>query len=138
MTPFSHRNRAGTSIIKETVLVAHQHTRSGRSQATSRNSERTRGLLLQAAFQEMHRSGFRSADLDTILAKAGVTKGALYYHFDNKEASAMRWWTKSWQVTFTRSGCSLYGTPRTRSDVLIRIVQSEPLKRADVQRLAVS
>jgi hypothetical protein len=29
MTPFSHRNRAGTSIIKETVLVmAHQHTRS--------------------------------------------------------------------------------------------------------------
>ena len=28
VTPFSHRNRAGTSIIKETVLVAHQHTRS--------------------------------------------------------------------------------------------------------------
>jgi len=32
------------------------------------------------------RSGFRSADMDVILVKAGVTKGALYYQFDNKEA----------------------------------------------------
>jgi AcrR family transcriptional regulator len=53
---------------------------------TPRDPERTRGRLLRAAFQEMHRSGFRNADLDAILARAGVTKGALYYHFDNKEA----------------------------------------------------
>ncbi len=32
------------------------------------------------------RSGFRSSGLDVILATAGVTKGALYYQFDNKEA----------------------------------------------------
>jgi len=57
-----------------------------RSGTTSRDPERTRGRLLRAAFQEMHRSGFRNADLDAILARAGVTKGALYYHFDNKEA----------------------------------------------------
>src|ERR1700727_3036330 len=60
--------------------------RSQGRRATSRNSERTRGLLLQAAFEEIYRSGFRSADLEAILAAAGVTKGALYYHFDNKEA----------------------------------------------------
>jgi len=60
--------------------------RSRRRRATSRDPERTRELLLQAAFQEMCRSGFRSADLDAILAAAGVTKGALYYHFDNKKA----------------------------------------------------
>src|ERR1700723_1688868 len=59
---------------------------SQRSLAASRNAEDTRGLLLEAAFQEMYRSGFRSADLDIILAAAGVTKGALYYHFDDKEA----------------------------------------------------
>ena len=52
----------------------------------SRDAARTRERLLRAAFQEMHRSGFRSADLNAILAAAGVTKGALYYHFDNKEA----------------------------------------------------
>jgi AcrR family transcriptional regulator len=34
----------------------------------------------------MCRSGFRSADLDAILAAAGVTRGALYYHSDNKKA----------------------------------------------------
>ena len=51
-----------------------------------RDSERTRERLLQAASREIYRSGFQSAGLDTILASAGVTKGALYYHFKSKEA----------------------------------------------------
>jgi TetR/AcrR family transcriptional regulator, transcriptional repressor for nem operon len=51
-----------------------------------RDSESTRERLLQAASREIYRSGFQSASLDTILAVAGVTKGALYYHFDSKEA----------------------------------------------------
>jgi len=52
----------------------------------SRDSERTRERLLQAAFREVHRSGFQSAGVDTILAATNVTKGALYYHFESKEA----------------------------------------------------
>lgn len=48
--------------------------------------ERTRERLLQAGFREVYRSGFQSASLDRILATAGVTKGALYYHFKTKEA----------------------------------------------------
>jgi TetR/AcrR family transcriptional repressor of nem operon len=51
-----------------------------------RDPERTRKRLLQAAFREVYRSGFQSASLDVLLAAAGVTKGALYYHFDSKEA----------------------------------------------------
>jgi TetR/AcrR family transcriptional regulator, transcriptional repressor for nem operon len=51
-----------------------------------RDGERTRERLLQAAFREIYRSGFQSASLDAILASAGVTKGALYHHFENKEA----------------------------------------------------
>jgi AcrR family transcriptional regulator len=51
-----------------------------------RNPERTRDLLLQAAFREIYRSGFQSTGVDTILAATNVTKGALYYHFDSKEA----------------------------------------------------
>src|SRR5271156_5244162 len=51
-----------------------------------RDSERTRERLLQAASREIYRSGFQSASLDAILAVAGVTKGALYYHFRSKEA----------------------------------------------------
>lgn len=55
--------------------------------ATSlRDPERTRERLLQAAFREIYRSGFQSASLDAILDAAGVTKGALYYHFGSKQA----------------------------------------------------
>ena len=41
---------------------------------------------MQAAFHAIHESGFRGTDLETILRAAGVTKGAMYYHFENKEA----------------------------------------------------
>src|SRR5499433_1562350 len=51
-----------------------------------RNPERTRELLLQAAFREVYKVGFQSAGIDAILAATNVTKGALYYHFESKEA----------------------------------------------------
>ncbi|MGB7436480.1 MAG: TetR/AcrR family transcriptional regulator [Candidatus Acidiferrum sp.] len=50
-----------------------------------RNPERTRGNLLDAAFHEIYKAGFRGTDLETILERAGVTKGALYHHFGSKE-----------------------------------------------------
>jgi AcrR family transcriptional regulator len=61
-------------------------SKQGRSRAAPRDPERTRERLLQAASREVYRSGFQSASLDAILASAGVTKGALYHHFDSKEA----------------------------------------------------
>jgi TetR/AcrR family transcriptional regulator, transcriptional repressor for nem operon len=61
------------------MLTAHGKKR------RARDPERTRERLLQAAFREVHRSGFQSASIDAILAAANVTKGALYYHFDSKE-----------------------------------------------------
>ena len=51
-----------------------------------RNPERTREILVQAAFREVQQHGFEGAGLDTILAATGVTKGALYYHFGSKKA----------------------------------------------------
>ena len=62
------------------MLAAHEKKR------RTRDPERTRERLLQAAFREIHRSGFQSAGIDTILAATDVTKGALYYHFESKEA----------------------------------------------------
>jgi TetR/AcrR family transcriptional repressor of nem operon len=52
----------------------------------SREPDVTREKLLHAAFEEIYRRGFQAASLDTILAKAGVTKGALYHHFPDKAA----------------------------------------------------
>jgi len=54
-----------------------------------RAPDQTRGKLLSAAFEEMFHRGFQAASLETILAKAGVTKGALYHHFPSKAALGM-------------------------------------------------
>jgi TetR/AcrR family transcriptional regulator, transcriptional repressor for nem operon len=52
--------------------------------ATRRSPDATRQKLLERAFEEIHRNGFRAASLESILADAGVTKGALYHHFASK------------------------------------------------------
>lgn len=49
-----------------------------------RDPEHTREALLAAAFEEIHLHGFQAASLSRILARAGMTKGALYHHFANK------------------------------------------------------
>ena len=54
--------------------------------ANARQSVPTRALLLRSAFDEIHRSGFRGADVETILQTTGLSKGALYHHFDGKDA----------------------------------------------------
>jgi TetR/AcrR family transcriptional regulator, transcriptional repressor for nem operon len=51
-----------------------------------RAPDATRKKLLQAAFEEIYRRGFQASSLETILAAAGVTKGALYHHFQDKAA----------------------------------------------------
>jgi len=52
----------------------------------SRDPLGTRERLLQAGFQEVYKSGFQSASIDAILSATNVTKGALYHHFESKEA----------------------------------------------------
>lgn len=59
---------------------------SQRGKRRVRRPDVTRKKLLQAAFEEMYRRGYQAASLDAILAKAGVTKGALYHHFPDKAA----------------------------------------------------
>lgn len=54
--------------------------------SAKKNPEETRAKILQAAMEEIHEKGFRAASLEAILTNAGVTKGALYHHFKNKEA----------------------------------------------------
>lgn len=52
--------------------------------AVKRQPDLTRQKLLDCAFEEIHKNGFRAASLDAILENSGVTKGALYHHFANK------------------------------------------------------
>jgi TetR/AcrR family transcriptional repressor of nem operon len=114
------------------MSVARKRVRARRP--TSRNSERTRRLLLEAAFEEIYCSGFRSADLDAILAAAGVTKGALYYHFDNKEALGYAVVDEVIAVNLHHKWVQPLRSAEDPIAVLVGIIQSESLKREDVQR----
>ncbi len=52
--------------------------------SVKRQPDLTRQRLIESAFEEIHRNGFRSASLESILKDTNVTKGALYHHFRNK------------------------------------------------------
>lgn len=52
--------------------------------SVKRQPDLTRQRLLESAYNEIHRFGFRSASLESILRDTEVTKGALYHHFRNK------------------------------------------------------
>ncbi|MFE5538166.1 ScbR family autoregulator-binding transcription factor [Streptomyces sp. NPDC056492] len=46
---------------------------------------RTRQAILSAAAKIFEEHGYQAATISQILAEAGVTKGALYFHFQSKE-----------------------------------------------------
>ncbi|MGW1550288.1 TetR family transcriptional regulator, partial [Streptomyces sp. NPDC002346] len=49
----------------------------------------TRRSILVAAAAVFDERGYSSATISEILARAGVTKGALYFHFNSKEELAL-------------------------------------------------
>jgi TetR/AcrR family transcriptional regulator, transcriptional repressor for nem operon len=98
-----------------------------------RDSERTRERLLQAASREIYRSGFQSASLDTILAVAGVTKGALYYHFDSKEALGHAVVDEVIAADVRGKWVRPLQSGKDPIDALIGAVQSIPVRPEDVR-----
>ena len=52
------------------------------------NNESTRQKILRFAAEEIHLHGFQACNLSAIIQKAGISKGALYHHFSNKQALA--------------------------------------------------
>jgi len=48
-------------------------------------AEPSRGYLLEAAIESFATHGYHGASIDRIARAAGVTKGAVYYHFKDKE-----------------------------------------------------
>jgi len=111
-----------------------RNRRKGRKRG-SRDPERTRERLLQAAFREVYKHGFQSAGIDAILAATNVTKGALYYHFESKEAlgyaiveEIIAELTRDrWLRPLQR------GKDKDPIDTLIGIVQAIPARPRDVK-----
>ncbi len=53
---------------------------------STRQPQVTREQILQAAYQAVYEHGLNATSLDDILARTGVSKGALYHHFEGKQA----------------------------------------------------
>lgn len=51
-----------------------------------KNKEATIEKIKQAALEEFYANGYAKASLRTICHRAGVTTGAMYFSFENKEA----------------------------------------------------
>lgn len=106
-----------------------------RVRAPRRKPTATRDRLLQAAFREVFRYGFQSAGIDSILAATNVTKGALYYHFDSKEALGYavieeilaKLTHDRWLLPLQQS------KEKNPVDTLIKIVRSLPNRPGDVK-----
>ena len=111
------------------MLMAHKHPK--RRAAWLRNPERTRERLLQAAFREVYRSEFQSASLNTILAAAGVSKGALY--FDRKEALGYALVEEVIAPDLRGNWLRPLESGQDPMDTLIGIVQGESVRPEDVR-----
>jgi TetR/AcrR family transcriptional repressor of nem operon len=107
------------------------HRRSGVT--TRRNPQRTRERLLQAAFQEIYKSGFRGTDLETILRAAGVTKGAMYHHFASKEALGYAMVDEIIASMTREKWLWPLQNAKNPIDALIGIIQSTSLRPADLR-----
>jgi TetR/AcrR family transcriptional regulator, transcriptional repressor for nem operon len=107
-----------------------------RRAARLRDPVGTRQRLLQAAFREVYRYGFQSAGIDPILAATNVTKGALYYHFESKQALGHAIIEEI--VAEITSDRWLRPLQQSRDknpiDALIGIVQAIPAQPRDVKR----
>jgi TetR/AcrR family transcriptional repressor of nem operon len=51
--------------------------------------EDTRGKILTAAFEEFYRHGFQGGNINHIVERAGITKGALFHYFAGKRELAL-------------------------------------------------
>ena len=59
--------------------------RRGRPRSDELDPASSRRALLEAAAQVFSERGYRGATVDAILARAGLSKGAFYWHFASKE-----------------------------------------------------
>ncbi|MEV7773541.1 TetR/AcrR family transcriptional regulator [Kitasatospora sp. NPDC086791] len=82
-------------------------------------SERTRGRLVEAGAGLFDRHGYAGATLGEIAAAAGVTKGALYFHFASKEELARAVFEQAERSL--RSAC---GDPRGSSSPLQGLIDA--------------
>jgi AcrR family transcriptional regulator len=97
------------------------------------------GELLDAAVRVFATRGYRNARLDDVAAEAGVTKGAVYHHFANKEELLVRALDHHLARAFGRVESVLLEEHETAAERLTHVVRrafgTDDPSRADVLML---
>jgi AcrR family transcriptional regulator len=92
---------------------------------------RTRRTILEAAAAVFDERGYTSATIGEILDRAGVTKGALYFHFGSKEELAIGVFEEQLAITLPPQDGKLQELVDSGL-LLAGRLRSEPLVRASV------
>lgn len=71
-------------------------TESKRSERMERRREQTRTEILKTAGEIIARDGVVGFSVSAVAEEMGVTKPALYYYFDSKEALTFEFWLREW------------------------------------------
>lgn len=106
-----------------------------RTHRHERRPEERPGEILEAALTVFAERGYRSARIDDIAEAAGVTKGAVYHHFDTKEDLLCRAIEHSLDAAFVEMG-ALLRQKTTPASVRIRtMLRRFTQVRADGRRV---
>ncbi|GAA0642406.1 ScbR family autoregulator-binding transcription factor [Streptomyces thermocarboxydovorans] len=92
---------------------------------------RTRRTILEAAAAVFDERGYTSATIGEILERAGVTKGALYFHFGSKEELALGIFEEQLAVSLPPQPSKLQELVDSGLVLALRL-RTEPLVRASV------
>ncbi|MEU2895213.1 ScbR family autoregulator-binding transcription factor [Streptomyces sp. NPDC088106] len=92
---------------------------------------RTRRIILEAAAAVFDERGYTSATIGEILDRAGVTKGALYFHFGSKEELALGVFEEQLAISLPPQPSKLQELVDSGL-VLATRLRREPLVRASV------
>jgi len=105
-------------------------------------SRRTREQVLDGAAAEFVRHGYGDATMQAVASRIGMTKGALYAHFDSKEGLAlelMRQFTDGWESAgggAEPSNDTAADTLHRAAEALAKALQFDVRTRAAVRLLA--
>jgi AcrR family transcriptional regulator len=115
--------------------------RPGQSQHSASRATVTRHTLLAAAGAQFATSGYHGSPLREILARCGVTKGALYFHFSGKEALAdavIAATTATWQdmgADVRDLGFDPLHTLILQSERVVDLMRTDPIVRGGIRLL---